>query len=119
MHVFQTLKNLVNDVLLVDVFEDISSDDGMQVSVHEIEDEVNVAVIFRANYILESDDIFMAGKLLEEDNFSESTLCVSRVLECIEVLLEGDNLLGAFINGFPDDTVRSLACKITTVMQVE
>ena len=61
----------------------------------------------------------MTGKLLEEDDLAKSSLSISRVLECIEVLLEGDYLLGAFINGFPDDTVRSLACNFTTVMQVE
>ena len=52
VHKLQALQVLVDDVLLVDVLKDVGSDDGMQVCVHEVEDEVDVAIIFRPNHIL-------------------------------------------------------------------
>ena len=36
VHEFQTLQVLVDDVLLVDVFQNVGSDNSMQVSIHEV-----------------------------------------------------------------------------------
>jgi hypothetical protein len=38
MHVLQALENLVDDILLMDVFEDVSSNDGVKIGVHKVED---------------------------------------------------------------------------------
>ena len=46
VHIFQRSKYLVHDVLLVNFFEDIGSDDGMKISLHVLEDEINIAIIF-------------------------------------------------------------------------
>lgn len=60
VHELQTLYRLVYYVLLVDLFQDVGTDDGVQVCVHEVEDQINVAVIFSSNHILKSDYVFMA-----------------------------------------------------------
>ena len=52
MHVFQTLENLVYDVLLMYIFKYIGSDDSMKISVHEVEHQVNVSIIFSSDNIL-------------------------------------------------------------------
>lgn len=108
MHVFQALQHLVDDILLVDVLEDVSSDYRVQVSIHEIEDQVDVSVIFSSNYILEPNDVLVPGQLLQEDDLSEGSLRIRGVLECIEVFLESDDLLSSFVDSLPDNTVRSL-----------
>jgi len=93
MHVLQTLQDLVNNVLLVDVFENVGSDDCMQICVHKIKDKIDIAVILSPNHILESNYVLVPSQLLQEDNLTESSLRVSRVLESIKVLLQSDNLL--------------------------
>ena len=64
MHVLQTLQTLVDNVLLVDVLQDVSSDDCVQVSVHEIENQVNITVILCTNDVLEADNILVSSQLL-------------------------------------------------------
>ena len=61
VHVLQTFKHLVDDILLVDVFQDVGSDNCMKVCVHEVEHEVDVFVILCSDHVLQSNDIFMAG----------------------------------------------------------
>lgn len=61
MHEFQTLKDLVNNILFVDIFKDISSDDCMQVRIHEIKDNINISIVFGSDYILQSNDILMTS----------------------------------------------------------
>jgi len=51
VEVLECLQQLLNDVLLVDVFQDVSSDDCMQVSFHLVEYTVDVFVIFSSNYV--------------------------------------------------------------------
>ena len=93
MHVLQTLQDLVNNVLLVDVFENVGPDNRMQICVHKIKDKIDIAVILSPNHILESNYVLVPSQLLQEDNLTESSLRVSRVLESIKVLLQSDNLL--------------------------
>lgn len=109
VHELQALQVLVDDVLLVDVFEDVGSDDRMQVSIHEVEDEVDIAVIFSSNHILQPDNVLVACQLLQKDNLAKYPLGISRVLESVKVLLESDNLFGSLVDGLPDDTVCSLS----------
>ena len=37
MDVFQSFQQLVNNILFMDLFQNVGSDDSMQISVHEIE----------------------------------------------------------------------------------
>ena len=64
MHEFQTLQALVDNVLLVDVFENVGPDDRMQICVHKIEDKIDVAVILGPNHILKSDYVLVSSQLL-------------------------------------------------------
>ena len=80
----------------------------MQISVHEVEDQVNIPVVFSAYHILQPNNVLMASQLLQENNLTESSLGICRVLKGIEVLLEGDNLLRPLVNSFPHDTVGTL-----------
>ena len=86
VHVFKALEDLVHDVLLVNVFKDIGSNDGVQVGVHEVKYQVNVAVVFGTDHILQNNDVLVASQLLQENNFSEGALRVRCVLERIEIL---------------------------------
>ena len=52
MHVLEALENLVNDVLFVNIFKDVGSDNSMEVGIHEIEDQVNVAIVFSSDDVL-------------------------------------------------------------------
>lgn len=113
MHVLKALEYLVNDVLLMDILKDIGADDRMQVSVHEVEHEVDVAIIFSSDHILQPNDVFVTGKLLQKYDLTEGTLGISCVLESIEVLFKCDDLFCPLVDGLPNDTVRSLTCTHT------
>lgn len=109
MHVLQTLQALVNDVLLVNVLQDVSSDNCVQVGVHEVEYQVNITVILSTDDVLETDNILVTSQLLQENNLTESALSVSSVLESVKILLNGANFFSALVNGLPHNTVSSLA----------
>ena len=47
----------------------------------------SVSVVTGASIIAQTDDILVACQLLQEDNLSERPLRISRILECIKVLL--------------------------------
>ena len=112
MHELEAFQVLVDDVLLVDVLQDVGSDNGMQVSIHEVEYEVYIAIVFSSDHILQSDYIFVASQLLQKDDLTKSSLGICGVLKSVEVLFKGDNFLSSLINGLPDDTVCSLSCEI-------
>ena len=114
VHVLQAFQDLVDDVLLVDIFEDVGTDDSVKISVHEVEDEVNVTIVFSADYVLKANNVLVTSQLLQEDDLAERALRISGVLESVEVLLEGDNLFGALVDGLPHDTVRSLSYRQTS-----
>jgi len=109
MHVFQALEYLVDDILLVDIFENVGTDHCVQVSVHEVENKIDVAIVLSSDYVLKTDNVLVTGQLLQEDNLSESTLRISCVLESIKILLDRHNLLCSLVDCLPDNSIRSLA----------
>lgn len=80
----------------------------MQIRVHEVEHQVDVPVILGSNYVLQTNDILVAGKLLQEDDLSERALGIGSILERVEVLLERHDLLGPLVNRLPDNTISTL-----------
>jgi len=92
----------------VDVFEDVGTDDGVQVGVHEVEHEVDVTIVLSADHVLKTDYVFVPSQLLQEDDLAEGALSIRGVLESVEVLFERDDFLGALVNRLPDDAVGSL-----------
>lgn len=109
MHVLEAFEYLVDNVLLVDILEDVCTNHSVQISVHKVEHQVDVAVIFSTHHILESDDVFVTGEFLQENDLAEGTLSIRRILESIEVLLQRNNLLRPLVNCLPDNTVSSLS----------
>ena len=112
VHELEAFQVLVDDVLLVDVLQDVGSNNSMQVSIHEIEYEVYIAIVFSSDHILQSDYIFVASQFLQKDDLTKSSLGVCGVLKSVKVLFKGNNFLSSLINGLPDDTVCSLSCEI-------
>lgn len=108
MHVLETLEDLIDDILLVDVFQNVCSNYRVQISVHEVKDQVNVSVVFSAYHILEPNYVFVASQLLQEDDLTESSLSVCCILESIKVLLEGHDFLCSLVDSLPHDTVGTL-----------
>jgi hypothetical protein len=70
----------------VNIFKDVCSDNCVQICVHEVKNQVDVSVILSSDNILESNDIFVTSQLLQKDDFSECTLCISGVLKSVEIL---------------------------------
>eukprot|EP00964_Phaeocystis_antarctica_P158361 scaffold128974_cov57-Phaeocystis_antarctica.AAC.2 len=79
---------------------DVGTDDGVQVGLHELEHEIEVDVVIS----LEG-----AAHAHDEDYLAVRALCVRRVQERVEDLLESDNLLRPPVLRLPDDAVRALA----------
>ena len=109
MHIFKTLQVLIDDILLVDIFEDVGTDYCVKIGIHEVEDKIDITVVFSANDILQSNDVLVTRKLLQENNLAERSLSISSILEGIEIFLERYNFFCPFIDGLPDNTVGSLS----------
>ena len=60
VEIFETLQDLVNDVLLVDLLEDVGPDDGVEVDLHRIKYQIYVSVILGPNHVQKSDYVFMS-----------------------------------------------------------
>ena len=73
------LEQLVHDVLSVDALEDVSLlDHVVEVGLHELEDEVEVLVVGRPVHVQQLDDVWVAPKLFQKDDFPR-TMIFSRV----------------------------------------
>ena len=107
MHVFQTFETLVDNVLFVNVFQNVSSYNSMQVRIHKIKHKVNVPIIFCSYSILQPNYILVTRQFLQKYNLTECPLSIGSILESIEVLLECYNFLGPFVDGLPHNTVST------------
>mmetsp|Transcript_69371 Transcript_69371/g.187542 ORF Transcript_69371/g.187542 Transcript_69371/m.187542 type:complete len:334 (-) Transcript_69371:17-1018(-) len=105
VHVLQRLQQLVDDVLLVNVLQDVGTDDGVQIRLHVVADEVDVQIIVRLQHVEEPDDVLVPVQLLQEHNLPESPLRVRGILEGVEALLQGHHLVGLLVDRLPNDTV--------------
>jgi hypothetical protein len=81
----------------------------MEIGIHEIKHQVDVSVVLSPNHILQSNDIFMAVQFLKEDDLSEGSLSIGCILKSVEVFLQSNDLLSFLVNGFPNDTISTLA----------
>jgi len=109
VHELEALEILIDDVLLVYVFQNVGSDNCVQVSVHEIENQVDVTIVLSSNHVLQSNYILVARQLLQKYDLTEGPLGISGILESVEVFFQGDNLLRPLIYRLPDNTIRSLS----------
>lgn len=54
----------------MDVLHDVRPYDGMEIRLHEIEDEVDVFIIFCLEDVNKTDDVRVTVELLKEDNLN-------------------------------------------------
>lgn len=62
MDVLQSFQDLVDHVLLVDLLEDIASNDRMQVDLHELEHQVQVVRVLSPDQSVELHDVLVVGE---------------------------------------------------------
>jgi len=93
----------------VDILQDIGADGGVQVGLHVLEDQVEVAVVVGLEDICERDDVLMPLHLLQEHDLTKGALGVGGVLEGVEDLLQRAAVLCPLVHGLPHDTVGALA----------
>lgn len=122
VHVLETLQELIDDVTLVHIFQNVCANDSVQVSfcftklaptelplhTHIFEHKVYVLVVIGLQDVQKCDNVFVVGKALKEDNFSEGSLCVRGILESTKDLLESNNVgvtLSLLIFALPHDTI--------------
>ena len=101
VQVLYGLGYLINDELLVLVLEDALPNETMKIDLHELEDEVDVFVVFGFDDVQQLDNVLVL-ELLEEHDLPVCTLGVCGVLEGVKYLLERNDSLGFPINGLPD-----------------
>jgi len=70
----------------VDVLQDARPDGRVQVRLHELEDEVNVAVVVCLEHIRQCDNVLVSLHFLKEHHLAERPLRIGRILKCIEYL---------------------------------
>ena len=93
----------------------------MQICFHILKDHIEISVIFGLDDRKQFDDIIVLRELFEEDDFPVGPLGIRRVLECVEHLLEGHDLLRFTIKSLPNYTVGSFAfilLQIETLLNV-
>jgi len=115
----QRLEALVHDELLVHRLEDVGADDGVEVGLHVVEDEVDVLVVLRLQHVLQPDDVLVPRQPLQVHDLAERALRVGGVLEGVEDLLEGDRLLVLLVDRLEDDGVRPLPQLLRHVVLAE
>ena len=64
MHILEGLEELVHDVLLVHFLQDVSTDDGMKIRVHELKDKVDVSIIVSLEYVPQLHNVLVVVQLL-------------------------------------------------------
>lgn len=80
----------------------------MQISFHELENQVEILVILGTDDLVQLYDVRVI-QLVQECDLPERALCIGRVLEGVEYLFEGQHLACALICHPPDVSVGSAA----------
>jgi hypothetical protein len=78
----------------------------VQISFHNLEDQVQISVVFGTNRLDQFDDMGVL-ELREESHFSVGALGICGILECIKDLFEGDRRSSASIESSPDVAISS------------
>lgn len=108
MQIIHGFGRLVEDVLLVFVSKDFLPDQGVQVNIHMLEDQVDVLTIFCFDHLFQHDDVGVL-QLHQKHYFSVGPLRVSRVIKRIEIFLQSLCLIGPAVDHFKHMPVCSTA----------
>lgn len=106
MEVVNGLGDLINNEAFMFFLQNIFSYERIEVDVHKLKDEVDVAFVLCFDYFLQGDDVRMLD-LIEEHDFAVRALGVSGVLERVEVLFQCVNCLVFFVDHFPYHSVSA------------
>ena len=101
VHVLQAPQELPDNVSLVLVFEDFCANGCMQISVHEFEDHIEVAVVFCPDHLLHAKNIVVMSERPMKYVHPISALSVSIILERVQSLFQGEDLLSALMLCLP------------------
>src|SRR4051812_46489585 len=79
---------------------------------------VSDLVIVCLEHVEQSDDVLMVVcvEFLQEHDFSECSLCIGAVLECVEYLLERHCAARHLVHRLPHDSIRALAHALTDLV---
>jgi hypothetical protein len=108
VQVFQSFGQLIDDVAGVDVLQDPLPDHIVQIGLHKLENQIDVFVVLGPDHRVEFDYVGVVH-LVQQRDLAEGALGVSRMLERIEYLFEGNDCLGLSVDGLPDVSVGSTA----------
>jgi hypothetical protein len=59
---------LVEHVFLMDALHDVGANDGVQVGLHEVEDQVNILIVLCLQDVQQRYDVRVSVQLLQEDH---------------------------------------------------
>lgn len=102
--VFDCFGDLVDYVLFVFILKNVLADHTVQVDLHIFEHQIDIFVVICFDDVVQLDYVLVV-KLLEEHYLSVGTLGVSRVLESIENLFQGQDLPRLFVLYLPDMSI--------------
>ena len=108
MQVLQRFGHLVDDKTNVHIFQYIFRYYIVQISLHELKDQINVLTIVCPQSIVKLNDIGVF-RLFEDLDFAVGTLGVGGVLEGVEDFFEGVYFFSGFLLYFPDVAIRARA----------
>ena len=89
----------------MDVFEDISTNHGVQISLHEVESQVDVTVILCLDDVLHSNQIVVTTQGLKIHDLAKCPLGISGISECVKTLLHCNHRTGSLLYGLPHDAI--------------
>ena len=95
VQVLRGAEQLVHDVALVNILQDVALPNHVvEVRVHELEDQVEVAVILRPMDVEQLDNVGVVAEGLEESDLPERPLGIRLVSEGVKDLLHGNHTTG-------------------------
>ncbi len=83
MQILNSFYQLINNITIVKIFEYFLTDGIVKICLHELENKVQIFVVLWSNDSVEFDDVLVIY-LMEEDNFTVSTLGISRMLKGVK-----------------------------------
>ena len=104
MQVLNSFDQLINNVTIVEIFEDFLSNSIVEICFHELKDQVQIFIILGSNNSVQFYNIFTIN-LVKKDDFAIGTLSVSGVLKGIEYIFYSKEFTCFNLINFPDMSV--------------
>ena len=99
--VFHGLEELVHDVAVVEILEYFLADSVVEISLHELEDQVEVLVVVSLDDVVEANHVGVV-QLVQIANLSVGPLCIDRVLKSVEDLFQSQGLTSPAVCHLPN-----------------